>query len=562
MKRFYLALLCFFAAYTSSPAQIKSAILTTDKPTQYRKAEWDIIINGTWENPYLKQDVTLDMLLVSPSGKKLELPCYFESGESGKESLWKARFAAQELGKYTYFFRYSKFGSTLNESAPASFSVTASSSNGFLHAKNNWIFQFDNGKPFRGIGENIGWESRANDDSKYFKELHEKPKYNYEYMLRSLAAHGGNYFRTWVSAFNLPIDWKRGSNSNRYTETDQYFNPSAIKKMDRMVDLSDSLGIYVMLTLGQGASGIRDGGFSPNSADFFVNPKSKERYRNRLRYFIARWGYSTSIGAWEFFNEVDNVQFNNRPKPISADSITQWHDEMSAYLKQIDPYCHLVTTSISHRDLRGLNSLKNIDFNQKHVYRNTASLPATIVRYEADYKKPYVIGEYSYEWDWSKNFDDFAPQMDGDFKRGLWYGLFAPTPILPMSWWWEYFDNRGTDTYLLKVREISDKMITSGKGSFEYVKVSSADSSIIVYGVKCGTNVFVYAYNKGALPKQANISYSTSANFKPTLTVYNCEDGKYRKAAVVAPSAGKQQITGQTLAAGTDAIYILTPGGR
>lgn len=562
MKRFYLALLCFFAAYTSSPAQIKSAILTTDKPTQYRKAEWDIIINGTWENPYLKQDVTLDMLLVSPSGKKLELPCYFESGESGKESLWKARFAAQELGKYTYFFRYSKFGSTLNESTPASFSVTPSSSNGFLHAKNNWIFQFDNGKPFRGIGENIGWESRANDDSKYFKELHEKPKYNYEYMLRSLAAHGGNYFRTWVSAFNLPIDWKHGSNSNRYTETDQYFNPSAIKKMDRMVDLSDSLGIYVMLTLGQGASGIRDGGFSPNSADFFVNPKSKERYRNRLRYFVARWGYSTSIGAWEFFNEVDNVQFNNRPKPISADSITQWHDEMSTYLKQIDPYCHLVTTSISHRDLRGLNSLKNIDFNQKHVYRNTASLPATIVRYEADYKKPYVIGEYSYEWDWSKNFDDFAPQMDSDFKRGLWYGLFASTPILPMSWWWEYFDNRGTDTYLLKVREISDKMITSGKGSFEYVNVSSADSSIIVYGVKCGTNVFVYAYNKGALTKQANISYTTSASLKPTLTVYNCEDGKYRKAAVVAPSAGKQQITGQTLAAGTDAIYILTPGGR
>jgi hypothetical protein len=42
--------------------------------------------------------------------------------------------------------------------------------------------------------------------------------------------------------------------------------------------------------------------------------------------------------------------------------------------------------------------------------------------------------------------------MDSDFKRGLWYGLFSLTPILPMSWWWEYFDNRKTDEYFKKIR--------------------------------------------------------------------------------------------------------------
>lgn len=51
-----------------------------------------------WKNPYLQEDIALDMFITSPSGKALTLPCYFESGESGKESVWKARFSPQETG--------------------------------------------------------------------------------------------------------------------------------------------------------------------------------------------------------------------------------------------------------------------------------------------------------------------------------------------------------------------------------------------------------------------------------------------------------------------------------
>jgi hypothetical protein len=557
MKRFCLPFIVFFMCANMLHAQIKQATLLTAKPSVYKKAEWDIHLVANWENPYLQEDVALDMMITSPSGKKLVLPCYFETGKSGEESIWKARFAPQEIGKYKYTFSFSKAGKVTSESKPGSFNVVASTANGFLHPKNNWEFEFDNGKPFRGIGENIGWESRARDDSKFFKQLHENPKYNYEYMLRSLAAHGGNFFRTWVSAFNLPIDWKKGFNSTRYTPSDEYFNPSAIKKMDRLMDLTDSLHVYIMLTLGQGASSIRDGGFSPTSADFFVNPKSKERYKNRLRYFIARWGYSTSIGAWELFNEVDNVQFGNKNKPISADSIVQWHDEMSAYIKQTDPYNHLVTTSISHRDLKGLNSLNGIDFNQKHIYKNTTSIPGAITKYEDDFKKPYVIGEYGFEWDWSKNFDEFAPDMDSDFKRGLWYGLFSPTPILPMSWWWEYFDNRGTDVYLNRIRTISDEMLAAGKGTFEAVPVNCTQSDVKVYGVKCGNKVFVYAYNPTADAKSISLDFNTSSKVKQQLTVYDCETGKYTRANSITPASGKLKIANQNLAGKTDAIYVI-----
>lgn len=538
--------------------QITKTTLTTILPIQYSKTEFDIELKGQWTNPYLQEDATLDMLITSPTGKKLTLPCYYISGNSGETSKWKARFAAQEAGKYSYTFQYTEKNTQTASSKPATFTAKPSKKPGILHARNNWTFQYDNGKPFRGIGENIGWESRANDDSKFFKALHEKSKYNYEEMLPNLAKRGGNYFRTWIYSFNLPIDWKSGFNSNRYTPTTEYFNPSAIAKLDRMIELSDSLGIHVMLTLGQGAYRQRDGGFATSGADFFVNPKSKQQYKNRLRYFVARWGYSPAIGAWEFFNEVDNVQFANKENPINADSIVIWHDEMSNYLKQIDPYHHLVTTSISHRDLKGLNALKNIDFNQKHIYKNTKGIPSNINNYEAEFGKPYVIGEFGYEWDWSKDFNLFANEMDSDFKRGLWYGLFSPTPILPLSWWWEYFDDRKTDEYFNRVKTISNRMLAAGKGDFQPAKAMASDTSIETHSVICGNETFAYFFNSSESPVKTDLEMADQSSAPLKVEMYDCETGKFSTVSNPTISGGKLKISAHSFPKKSDVIFIIT----
>lgn len=554
MKRLFFTAIAVCTA-VQMMAQVQQARLVTKNPSQYRKAEWDITLMGAWNNPYLQEEIAVDMLLTTPGGKKLVLPCYYDSGEPGKPSSWKARFAPQEKGNYSYFIRITEKGKVSNESKHGSFQVKSSASKGFLSIRDNWTMKFDNGEAFRGLGENICWESRASDDSKYFKELHQESKYNYEYMLPALAAHGGNYYRTWIVSWNLPLDWKKGFNSNRYTPTDKYFNPGAIAKIDRMFDLSDSLGLYVMLTLGMGAYHTNEGGFSSSAEDFFVNAKSKERYKNRLRYIIARWGYSTSMGAWELFNEIDNVQFRNKEKPISAESIVQWHDEMSTYIKQTDPYKHIVTTSISHRDLKGLNSLANIDINQKHIYKNTRGIPATIWQYEKDFGKPYVIGEFGYEWDWSKNFDDFAEGMDSDFKRGLWYGLFSPTPILPLSWWWEYFDNRKTDEYLNRVQPIRDEMLQAGKGTFDTLKMNNNDTSLVMYNVKCGNKVFVYAYNPSSAAKKIDASVEAKGNVEAT--AYVCESGE-RKKFEVELKGNTTSIAGYELKPEEDVVIIIS----
>lgn len=510
-----------FATRVFSQSVIRNATLENKEVRQYEKAEWDIDLTAAWQNPYLQEDIKLDMLLTAPSGKTLTVPCYYVDGASDAASHWKARFLPQEKGKYKYHFALTqKDHSTKSDSK--TFEAKTSDKNGILHLKDDWGFVFDDGRSFRGVGENICWESRSRDDSKFFPGLNEDSiKYNYQRMLPLLVAHGGNFFRTWMCRWNLPIDWKNGFNNNRYKPSDEYFNPSAVAKLDQLVDLCDSLGLHMMLTLGPGAYHQSEGGVATSAADFFVNPAAKEKYRDRLRYIVARWGYSPAIGAWEFFNEVDNVQFGNRSNPIKAEVIVQWHDEMSTYMKQLDPYGHLVTTSISHRDLAGLDNLTHIDFNQKHIYKATRNIPPTIVAYTRNFGKPYVIGEFGYEWDWNKNFDDFADGMDSDFKRGLWYGLFSPTPILPMSWWWEYFDKRGTDVYIKNVRQMLDRMMKAGKGSFDSVQVAISNDSIERFAVRCGPETYVYVHNLTSAPQTFDAPLFQE--------IYDCETGMYIK---------------------------------
>ncbi|TDO19383.1 DUF5060 domain-containing protein [Pedobacter duraquae] len=556
MKRSLILTLAFVLLSVialNAETPITKATLINRSVKQFEKAEWNVSIKTIFTNAYLQEEVALDMLLSSPSGKKLVLPCYYEAGESGKTSQWKARFLPQEKGKYSYKFQLSKDGKVIYATKPAAFNAVASKFKGILNTKNDWTFQFDNGEAFRGIGENICWESRDNDDSKYFKALHENPKYNYEYLLPALAQHGGNYFRTWICSWNLPLDWKSGFNNRRYTNSSAYFNPSAISKMDRMVNLSDSLGLYIMLTMGPGSYDAKNGRYATSTAAFFTDAKAKAQYKNRLRFIVARWGYSSAIGAWEFFNEIDNVQFRDKNNPIPAEHIVQWHQEMADYLKAIDPYHHLITTSISHRDLKGLNSIGAIDFNQKHIYKNNHALPTTIVSYASQFKKPYVIGEYGYEYDWSKNFDEFAPEMDSDFKRGLWYGLFSPTPILPLSWWWEYFDNRGTDKYIVHVRTIQDLMMKAGKGSFETFAVKSTNPDVETFSVKCGNDIFVYLYNSKKEAAQTDILLPVQLQGYE-LVKYTCETGAFDKPVNL---NGSLKISAAELNPNADVVYIL-----
>lgn len=533
----------------------------TENISQYSKAEFKISVADTFANPYDAREVALNMVLNSPSGKSLHLPAYFEA-KNGTSSEWRARFTPRESGEYSYHFELIKNGEQNDISEKGRFNASASEEDGFLHTNGYWTLKFDSGKPFRGIGENVGWEARTWED----------PKWTYDYLLPTLSENGANFFRVWMCPWNFPVAWPEVSSTERYTSTDEYFNPGGIKRLDEVVEMLDSLGLYMMLAFNHHGGIIENGGWEINRyntanggpaatpTEFFTSGEARQMFKNQLRYIVARWGYSPNIGAWEFFNEVDNAVFTSKDSLIIPhEAVTSWHREMASYLKSIDPYEHIVTTSVSHREIEGMYALDELDLNQMHIYKRTKQIPEEMLMYIEKYQKPFSWGEFGYEWDWNKDFSAFAEEMDHDYKIGLWYGLFNPTPILPMTWWWEFFDERGMTPYFNSVAEINNQMLKAGKGSFERLHADAGN--VEAYAVKCGDVYFAYLLNEGPKVNDAALTIDATAGASGPLTVkgFLPDQRKYINLQDAEEGNGKIRLSGFPLEAKSDLVLIISP---
>lgn len=572
LRHFLALLVAVITAATPTRASaaalgIDSVTRLTAAPALYGRVDFTVMLTGTWEDPYNADEIRLDLELTAPSGKCIVVPGFFERGTSGASSVWRARFAPRESGDYRGRFAVTNRGEVREAPVPT-FRVKPTAARGFLQIANAWTFRFDNGEYFRGIGENLGWESRASDDSRHFKELHESQRYHYEYLLATLGSHGGNFFRTWMCPWNLPLEWKQVIDTHRYTDDTARFNASAIQRMDQLVEIAEETDTYFMLALDAHGSLLghgwennpynqRNGGPAATPAEFFTHPLARRMYRDRLRYLVARWGYNPHLAVWEFFNEVDNAMHAPGTATIPDSSVTAWHAEMSAYLRGLDPYGRPITTSISHRDIAGLTEIPNLDFHQRHIYKRTDAIPETIRRFARETGKPYVIGEFSYEWDWNKNFADFGAQMDTDFRNGLWLGLFSPTPILPMSWWWEFFDSRGLPDYFARVRALHEQMLAAGRGNYEEVATSWSGSPLRhVLGVRCGKTIFILLGNREAQPVEGKLSLVSAPGKHASVHTYDPDTRVVREQP--RRPLGRDPLDGLTVPPQGNLIVIVT----
>ncbi len=118
--------------------------------------------------------------------------------------------------------------------------------------------------------------------------------------------------------------------------------------LDHAMGLAERHGIYVKLCLEawRGFRGPRsfvkpgaahpydkrNGGPCEKEMDVFTHPEARRMFRNRLRYCVARWGYSPHILAWEYWNEI-NCVVGYRGREMD---MVRWSAEMAQYLRQTD----------------------------------------------------------------------------------------------------------------------------------------------------------------------------------------------------------------------------------
>ena len=435
-------------AHPFLPTNITDVEILTPSVEQFGKFEAIIELDSIYNNPYDYDEVVVAAYFTSPTALVDSVDGFFMQDFDLNESNgllisagtgeFRVRFSPKEIGVYEVVFTVTDSTGTVN-SLPYNFTsieIFDEKNNGFVQvdSTSNYL-KFDDNTAFIPIGENMAWQ----DNNAYL---------DYRNWLTPLAENGGNFIRLWHAAWGLGIEWKAGGSFQglrKYKQTNSFYQ-------DWLYDFCAEQGIYVMLALHyHGAVSTTtnanwqdspyntvNGGPCQNTIDFFTNEEAKAHTKNRLRYIIARWGYAKNIMCWELFNEVlwtDNYQFNK-------DLIGEWHLEMAAYLKQIDPNQHIVSTSYGDdwREDEAVWSAPEIEITQSHLYQSSPNLERLLAginyRFLEEFEKPTLNGEFGLGITSSLTNSD----PDGvHIHNAIWGGLFSGGLGTAMTWWWEDF---------------------------------------------------------------------------------------------------------------------------
>jgi hypothetical protein len=426
--------------------EIRAVRLSAERVDCYDRMEVTVDLSATYNNPFDPEDIALDARITLPDGKSVSVPGFldrpyqrvFTNGQEkvtpSGESAWRVRFAPGLAGDYSAVIAVrDRTGS--RESKPVRFSATRGRDPGFVRVspRDRRYFEFDNGQAYFPIGENMCWG-------------HKRGTFDYDDWLPALGRTGGNYTRFWLSpcwftfALEKPGKPEQGAGMGQFDLANAW-------RLDSALDLAKQSGIRVMVCI-DSFNILRDqpqydcwkdsphnaakGGPLLKPADFWTNAEMDRLYRNKLRYLVARYGADTAVLSWEFWNEVDCIGESYATEPVRA-----WHERMARYLRGIDPYRHLITTSYGRSEGDpAIDALPELDYVQTHHY-GSPDLAVTLARKQVEktaYGKPHYVGEIGADAGGARFNDDPTGVQVHD---PLWVTLATGGSGLAAPWYWE-----------------------------------------------------------------------------------------------------------------------------
>ncbi|MBP1692898.1 MAG: hypothetical protein H6Q37_781 [Chloroflexi bacterium] len=434
---------------TATPAPVTSATvqplaispLKMDKVGRFELLELDIKSNIVVANPFDPNEINIRVEFTSPTGRIVDVGAFwyqdFDSTGHRRvgEPRWKARFTPTETGVWSAVAR----SPTRRLESPAVvFHVVEFDWHGFVrvHPSNPRYFAFDDGSFFFPIGLNIAWWSGAGDALT-----------DYRKWMNLFAANGGNTIRVWMAEWSFGIEWNDtplGDYTNRLRRA---------WLLDQIFAMAKERDIYVMLVLLNCAdfNNWQTNGWNGNPYNksrggplerpeqFVTDSTTRDFLQRRLNYIVNRWGYSTQLLAWEWWNEVNLAPFTDQ-------TLSPWLQEMTAYLRERDVNRHLVTNSYAIRDLSPIWNLPEMDIIQKHEYAHQVKSANKDLaeRVAADFKrlarsapaKPILLGEFGFG---TEGYGNDVDRTGIHLHNGIWATTFAGYAGSGMYWYWDVY---------------------------------------------------------------------------------------------------------------------------
>jgi hypothetical protein len=361
---------------------------------------------------------------VAPSGRVVHVDSFESLG------LRRVRFSPREVGTYRYEVR-----DGANAAGPpvfeGRFESTPSRDLGAVRIDpaQPHRLAFEDGTPFFLLGEN-----RIN--------IYD-PSWNYERKgieeyVRQMADEGMTTLRVFIGSDAVPESASDTRGLGCLEPKLGHFDETVARRFDTIFAAAEAHGIYVILTAfavgftphdawktwEENPYSAERGGPAHDPNEFFTLASARAAAERRLRYIVARWGYSTHLLAIDLLNEPE------WDGAIPESKWVPWAESMSASVHAMDPYEHLVTVgSVGLQwnidgDETPLYAGAGENLVQWHLYgektydpRANAIEMARKVRETYRYGKPVFCGEFAYGGEDPAFFDHT--------HGGIWAALFA-----------------------------------------------------------------------------------------------------------------------------------------
>ncbi len=522
------------------PATRLSIAAPTAGVKAFSRLELGIVTDGAWANPFDPDQVDLQVRFTAPDGKVFQVPAFWYQDfdpatlTPKDKGGWRARFTPTQSGNW-------QAHALLAQGQLASPAVTISvaadpNASGFvqINPANPHYFGFHDGSTFMPIGLNLAWADSLTQTV---------PEYNR--WLTSLSQNGGNLARVWMSSWSMGIEWSDTGLGDYAKRQEQAW------LLDQVFDMAEQRNVYILLSLlnhgafststdpewSKNPYNLANSGVISNPTTFVTDPAAISYFQRRVRYIAARWGYSTHLFAWEWWNEVNWTG-------IPDETLQPWTVAMTRYLQQFDPYGHLVTTSFSEGRRSPLWKLPELSFMQQHDYTNNdpilefADALAAFRRLSKD--KPLLVGEHGLNPTGEPPNVELAAAIV-HFHNGLWAGPFSGLAGPALAWYWNDFvepnglwpQYKALATFFagenLALMKTAPATVVSSKDAVARSLQSATRALVWLRSQQYEASRAVLAYEKAVGPGPAlpNWTFEPPLENGLTLTVRSLADGAY-----------------------------------
>ncbi len=492
-----------------------SNIKFTKNSKVHEKAEGVFLVKGIYTNVYDPDVIKVDAIITRPDLTTLTVPCFFyqkatykaiddEWASEKKTGYWMLRFSSPQSGTHQVQLRLTDGdGTILGELT--SITIHAGNKKGYIKpdSKNKQYYRHTTGEPFYPLGINAAWGNTT----------------NYSKIITNLGAGKANLLRYWQVPFDRQaLEWKNGSGF--YNGLGVYSQEAAAEQ-DSIVSLCEANDLYVQLTLFQHGmfSETVDSNWSDNpynslnggtlarAEQYFYDAKAKTKTKKLLRYIVARWGYSQNLFAWELFNEVNFTGGFPNQTLQWLPGVMSWHDEMGQYIKSLDAFDHLVTTSSDETHLKEMDKLTGLDVVQYHLY-NTNLLATQVTKDKTLLSKmtrtAVINGEYG--------LDVTTANVPFDAQRiSIWTGIMTQVPHL--MWLWEDYTNTSwSNLFKFPAQYLANEdLVTNDPLSDWLFDATLGTSKLSTVGFKSEKNFYSVIYDPNNRNNLTNITCDFSA---------------------------------------------------